>query len=92
MPSRARAAPEADVSMTAETLARRVKRLREARGLTQEQLVGAAGLSICALTQIEQGKTADPRLSTLRKLAAALGVRVCVLLGEDAPDAGPCRA
>lgn len=52
----------------------RIRAIREAGGLTQEQIVGP-GLSWRTVQQLEAGKT-DPRLSTVRRLAAALGVSV----------------
>ncbi len=72
----------------------RVKELRTAAGLTQQALATAAGLSVSAVVQIESGKIPDPRVSTLRALAKALGVGLDELAGEeDAPppadQAGP---
>lgn len=68
-------------------LARRLKELRDARGLTQQQMAGQAGLSMSLVTQMEQGTKADPRLSTLLALARALGVAVADLIRgvEEAP-------
>jgi transcriptional regulator with XRE-family HTH domain len=63
----------------------RLKELRAAAGLTQQQLAVAAGLSVSAVTQIEAGKIPDPRVGTLRKLARALGVT----LDDLAPDEEP---
>jgi transcriptional regulator with XRE-family HTH domain len=57
-----------------------VKRLREAAGMTQQALATAAGLSLSIVAQIEQGKNADPRGSTLMALANALGATVDELL------------
>ena len=48
--------------------------------LTQEQLAQQAGLSRLAVNKIEQGQPA--RLSTIRKLAAALQVEPAQLMGE----------
>lgn len=55
-------------------LSANVLRLRKAAGLSQQKLATAAGLSISIISQIEQGATADPRGSTLRAIAGALGV------------------
>jgi transcriptional regulator with XRE-family HTH domain len=69
-------------------LARRVRQLREAAGLSQQALATAAGLSISVVTHLEQGKKADPRISTVAALAGALGVTVDRLLAEaDEPTA-----
>jgi uncharacterized protein (TIGR03067 family) len=53
--------------------------LREAAGLTQQQLATNAGLSSSNLGQIEQGQKRDPRISTPRALARALGVSIDAL-------------
>lgn len=60
-------------------LARRVKQLRRAAGLTQEALAHKAGVSCGYLARLETGRH-DPKLSTLRTLAKALGVPVTALL------------
>jgi transcriptional regulator with XRE-family HTH domain len=65
------------------SLGPRVKELREAAGMSQQALAVAAGVSISVVTQIEQGKKADPRLSTVAALASALGVTVDGLLVSD---------
>jgi transcriptional regulator with XRE-family HTH domain len=51
----------------------RIRELRTARGLTQEQLCEHAGISIDAITRIESGSR-TPTLSTLASIAKALGV------------------
>jgi transcriptional regulator with XRE-family HTH domain len=61
----------------------RVRELRKAAGLTQQSLAVKAGMSVAAVVQIESGKTPDPRLSTLRALAKAMGVRVEELIGNE---------
>jgi transcriptional regulator with XRE-family HTH domain len=68
------------------TLAQRVKELREARGLSQQALAVAAGLSVSMVSLIEQGQREDPRVSTVQALADALGVSLDVLLGKPAPE------
>ncbi len=50
-----------------------VERLREARGLTQEQLGWSAGLHQTAVARIETGDR-SPTLNTIFKLAAGLEV------------------
>ncbi len=49
--------------------------LREQRGLSQRALASASGLSPNALSQIERGNV-SPSVSTLNRLAAALGVPI----------------
>jgi transcriptional regulator with XRE-family HTH domain len=69
---------------------KRLKQLREAAGLTQQELAFRAGLSVSNLSQIEQGKKADPRASTLLALARALGVTMESFF-EPAEEAKPPR-
>ena len=62
-----------------ERMARRLQKLRERRGLTQEQLAKKAGISRGYLARLETARQ-DPTLSTLEKLAKALGVKVAKLI------------
>jgi transcriptional regulator with XRE-family HTH domain len=67
------------------TVAPLKERLREERrraGLTQGELAEKAGVGINTVLRIETGGIEEPRVSTLRKLAGALGVEVRDLL-ED---------
>lgn len=48
-----------------------IKRTRKKLGITQLELAKLAGISQAYIAKIERGK-ADPKLSTLRKIAAAL--------------------
>ncbi len=57
--------------------------------LTQEQLAQQAGLSRLSVNKIEQGQPA--RLSTIKKLAAALQVDPAVLMAP-APEPGEAKA
>jgi transcriptional regulator with XRE-family HTH domain len=60
-------------------LAALVKRLREERDITQEQLAFDAGLTASALSRIERGLN-NPGWMTLRRIAAALGVSLVELV------------
>jgi transcriptional regulator with XRE-family HTH domain len=60
----------------------RVKQLREAAGMSQQALAVAAGLSISVVTGLEQGTKADPRVSSVAAIAAALGVTVDELVAS----------
>ena len=62
-----------------EKLAVKLKALREQRGLSQEELAAAAGLSRTYLARLETARQ-DPTLSTIEKLAKALKVDVAKLL------------
>lgn len=58
----------------------RIKQLRKAQRLTQEQLAERAGLSDKFVGELERGK-ANPTLTTLAALSDALGVSLVDLLG-----------
>jgi transcriptional regulator with XRE-family HTH domain len=62
-------------------MASRLRRLRLARKMTQQELADAAGLSRQYVARLERAMQ-DPRLSVLEKLAKAL--RVKVVLAESA--------
>ena len=61
-----------------------IKELRKVKQLTLQNLSDMTGLSVAFLSQLENDQ-ANPTLSTLRKLSAALGTSVFALLaqGED---------
>ena len=52
-------------------LGARLRELRRARALTQEELAEKAGVSPSTIVDIERGKH-EPQIRTLRKLAKAL--------------------
>lgn len=60
-------------------LAKRVRAYRESLGETQFELSGEIGISIEELSLIERGQ-ANPRLSTMQKIAAYMGITVSALL------------
>jgi transcriptional regulator with XRE-family HTH domain len=72
-----------------ERIGGRIKELREAAGMTQQQLAVKAGISLSNLSQIEQGKKDDPRLSTLVAVADVPSVSLDLLAGRTWP--GPPR-
>lgn len=55
--------------------------LRERRGLSQRVLAKLSGVTHVTIARIESG-VYDPRLSTLRRLAKALKVKVAELVDE----------
>ena len=59
----------------------RLRELREGRGISMRTLATRSGLSANALSMIERGKT-SPSVSTLYKLAAALGVSITAFLAQ----------
>lgn len=54
-------------------LGRAVRRLREERGLTQEELASRAGTTFGTVSRMESAKSA-PAWATVRAVATALGV------------------
>ena len=63
------------------TLGRRVRRLRNSAGLSQDALAGAAGIGPVTVVRLEKGEQ-TPRFKTLEAVARALGVGVLELLVE----------
>jgi transcriptional regulator with XRE-family HTH domain len=66
-------------------LARNVRRLREAKGLSQEKLAELADLRQAHVSEIESGLT-NLTLDNLQALAAALGARPMDLLDDRPPN------
>jgi transcriptional regulator with XRE-family HTH domain len=58
-----------------------IRKHREAKGMTQEQVAQKAGVTKQYITMLEAGKRESPSLPVLRRLAKALGVPVRELLG-----------
>jgi transcriptional regulator with XRE-family HTH domain len=59
----------------------RIKALRQAKGVTQDQLAELAGLNRAHLYRLENGKQ-SMTLRTLKIIADTLGVRVRDLIGK----------
>ena len=57
-----------------EVVAGRVKELRRAAGLEEQELARRAGISLQTVSNLETGRLRDLKLSTLSKIAAALSV------------------
>lgn len=64
-------------------VARRLRQLREAQDISMRRLATRSGLSANALSMIERGRS-SPSVSTLYKLAAALGVSITEFFGPQA--------
>jgi transcriptional regulator with XRE-family HTH domain len=60
----------------------RLKELRESRNISMRALATKSGLSANALSMIERGKT-SPSVSTLYKLADAMGVSITAFFGPE---------
>lgn len=63
------------------TLGERLRKLREAQGLTQVKLAAQVGISDSLIAQVETGKV-QPSLNTLEKLADTFGVSVDYFLSK----------
>src|SRR5262245_27298517 len=77
-----------------ETVASLLKRLRAASGLSQEALAERAGLSVKAVSALEQGTRRRPHPQTLRALSFGLGLSAegrALLLSVAAGQATPFR-
>ncbi len=64
---------------TREKIGRKVRELRDERGLTQRQLAERAGVSPMTVSRTERGNHA-PSTNTLAKLAGGLDVPLSALL------------
>lgn len=73
------------------TIAARMRELREARGLSLQDVAGRAGIAKSHVWQIEQGKSANPTIATTVGIARALGVSLDYLAGLSTaqPDLHP---
>jgi transcriptional regulator with XRE-family HTH domain len=63
-----------------------LRRLREQKGMTRYRLAKLSGISSEGVSKLERPGS-DPKLSTLYKVAAALGITIWDLL----PDQGTAR-
>ncbi|MBI4273173.1 MAG: helix-turn-helix domain-containing protein [Rhizobiales bacterium] len=62
-------------------LARNLRRLRLAKGITQEALADAADVRQALISELESSKI-DVRLDTLQRVSHALGARLADLLDD----------
>lgn len=76
----------------AEHFAENLKKLRNAAGLTQQELADKAGMKLGGVRDLEQGRW-GPTWSTVLTLARALGVDCTAFTKEPEPTekAGPGR-
>jgi len=59
-----------------------LRKLREAKGLSQEKLARLADVANNTIIKIEAGKNQNPTLDTLKKISKALDVSVDEFLGK----------
>ena len=60
----------------------RIKTLRKRRGITQQQLAAALGISQCAISAYERN-TRKPQILLIKKIADYFGVTVDELIADD---------
>jgi len=60
----------------------KIRKAREAKGLTQKQVALEIGMDQSQYSKIEKGKT-DPYTSTVEKIAKALGMTLAELCSSD---------
>jgi transcriptional regulator with XRE-family HTH domain len=60
-----------------------IRLLRRRKGWTQRELAQRAGVTQTTIVRLERGDT-EPVISTIRKVAEALGVPPAEILGEGA--------
>lgn len=57
-------------------IAKNLRKMREAKGLSQEKLARLADVANNTIIKIEGEKNQNPTLDTLKKIAKALGISV----------------
>ena len=57
-------------------ISKNVRKMREAKGLSQEKLARLADVANNTIIKIESGKNDNPTLDTLKKIAKALEISV----------------
>ena len=63
-------------------LAQNIRKLRQKKGLSQEKLARLADISTATLVKIEAGIAKEPTITTVTKIADALGVSIDELVGR----------
>ena len=71
--------------LSTETLAARLKSVREAKGLTKYRLAKLARVSQTYIYRLEKGEIRNPRRDTLQALSRGLNISLAELLGETSP-------
>lgn len=71
------------------TLAQRITMLRNDRGQSLQQVADAVGVSKAHIWELEKGRTDNPSMGLVTRLADHFGVSIGYLVDEDmeAPDA-----
>jgi transcriptional regulator with XRE-family HTH domain len=73
------------------SLGLRIAELRRKKGQSLQDVAQAVGVSKAHIWQLEKGRTDNPSLTLVTRLADHFGVTVAYLVGEDieSPDADP---
>ena len=61
-------------------IGKNIKKLRQAKELSQDRLSKLADVSYNSIIKLETGRITNPTIETLQKIAKALGVSVDILL------------
>ena len=70
-----------------EKVAVNIRRLRVARGVSQEAFAVDAGVDRTYMSRIER-KMENPTVTVLERIAAALGVEIVALFADPGPEGG----
>ena len=68
------------MSKTIPTVSRNIRKLRKAKGLSQDKLSRLADVSHATIIKIESGGIQSPTIDTVQKIAKAFGVDVDELI------------
>ena len=60
----------------------KIKQIRKAKKLSQKEVISAIGMGAAQYSRIENSKT-EPSISSLEKIAHALGITLAELFAED---------
>lgn len=72
--------------MAIENMARKIKELRQAKGLTLEQVANVVGVGKSTVRKWETGMIANMKRDKIADLAKALGTTPAYLMGWEEPD------
>ena len=67
-------------------LSTNLARIRKKHGLTQEEVARRCGLATVTISKLEEGKSTDPKTSTVLKLAAALDCPLDAFFAQPPTD------
>jgi transcriptional regulator with XRE-family HTH domain len=68
-----------EMSESLKALGKRIQKLRQALGLSQEALAELGGISVKNYANLERGRAINPKFSTIEGIANALGMTVAEL-------------